>query len=104
MIVSAAALALAACSCGEPQLKTASVDRGLKAMTLEEKVHLVIGTGMAGFSGDNAAVGATKSIVPGAAGTTYPIERLGIPSIVLADGPAGLRIDPSRDSDENTYY
>ena len=89
VIVSAAALVFAACSCGEPQLKTASVDRVLKAMTLEEKVHLVIGTGMAGFSGDNAAVGATKSIVPGAAGTTYPIERLGIPSIVLADGPAG---------------
>ncbi|MBQ5486540.1 MAG: glycoside hydrolase family 3 protein, partial [Bacteroidales bacterium] len=104
VIVSAAALVLAACSCGEPQLKTASVDRVLKAMTLEEKVHLVIGTGMAGFSGDNAAVGATKSIVPGAAGTTYPIERLGIPSIVLADGPAGLRIDPTRDGDENTYY
>ena len=104
VIVSAAALVLAACSCGEPQLKTASVDRVLKAMTLEEKVHLVIGTGMAGFSGENAAVGATKSIVPGAAGTTYPIERLGIPSIVLADGPAGLRIDPTRDGDENTYY
>ena len=104
VIVSAAALVLAACSCGEPQLKTASVDRVLKAMTLEEKVHLVIGTGMAGFSGDNAAVGATKSIVPGAAGTTYPIERLGIPSIVLADGPAGLRIDPTREGDENTYY
>ena len=104
VIVSAAAMVLAACSCGEPQLKTASVDRVLKAMTLEEKVHLVIGTGMAGFSGDNAAVGATKSIVPGAAGTTYPIERLGIPSIVLADGPAGLRIDPTRDGDENTYY
>ena len=104
MILSAAALALAACSSGDPQLKTSSVDKVLKAMTLEEKVHLVIGTGMAGASGESAVVGATRNIVPGAAGTTYPIERLGIPGIVLADGPAGLRIDPIREGDDNTYY
>ncbi len=104
MILSAAALVLAGCTGGAPQLKTASVDKVLKAMTLEEKVHLVIGTGMADASGESAVIGATRNIVPGAAGTTYPIERLGIPSIVLADGPAGLRIDPVREGDENTYY
>ena len=104
VILSAAVLALAGCASGDPQLKTASVDKVLKALTLEEKVHLVIGTGMTGTDGESAAVGATKKIVPGAAGTTYPIERLGIPAIVLADGPAGLRIDPTREGDENTYY
>jgi Beta-glucosidase-related glycosidases len=103
ILLSAAALAIAGCK--PPQLGKASIDKVLKAMTLEEKVHFVIGTGMAGMDdGASATVGATQKIVPGAAGTTYPIERLGIPSIVLADGPAGLRIDPIREGDENTYY
>jgi len=104
VLLSAAALALAGCKSGDPQLGKASIDEVLKAMTLEEKVHFVIGTGMSGNDGASATVGATKKIVPGAAGTTYPIERLGIPGIVLADGPAGLRIDPTREGDENTYY
>ena len=73
-------------------------------MTLEEKAHLIIGTGMAGFSGDSAVIGETRKLVPGAAGTTYPIERLGIPAVVLADGPAGLRINPIREGDTATYY
>ena len=102
ILLSAAALAFVACQSGDPQLGKASVDQVLKAMTLEEKVHFVIGTGDGNLSA--AVVGATKDIVPGAAGTTYPIPRLGIPSIVLADGPAGLRIDPTREGDENTYY
>ena len=104
IMISAAALALAACQSGDPQLGKSSVDKVLKAMTLEEKVHLVIGMGMAGSDGSTATVGATEDIVPGAAGTTYPIPRLGIPSIVLADGPAGLRINPTRENDPNTYY
>ena len=104
ILISAAALALAGCQTGDPQLGKSSVDKVLKAMTLEEKVHLVIGMGMAGSDGSTATVGATEDIVPGAAGTTYPIPRLGIPSIVLADGPAGLRINPTRENDPNTYY
>ena len=73
-----------------PQLNANNIDEVVAAMTLEEKALLAIGTGMAGFS-DGATVGATEQIVPGAAGTTHAIERLGIPAIVLADGPAGLR-------------
>ena len=104
ILLSAAVMAFASCECGEPQLATSSVKKVLKAMTLEEKVHMVIGMGMAGNNGGGAVVGATEDIVPGAAGTTYPIPRLGIPSIVLADGPAGLRINPTRPGDDNTYY
>lgn len=99
-----AAAALCSCGTGAPQLGKASVDEVIGAMTLEEKAHLVVGTGMEGFSGDSAVIGETKKLVPGAAGTTYPIERLGIPAVVLADGPAGLRISPTREGDEATYY
>ena len=103
-LVAAAVIGGGAVVAAPPQLGKASVDKVVKAMTLEEKVHLLIGTGMAGFDGSEAVVGATRSLVPGAAGTTYPIPRLGIPAIVLADGPAGLRIDPTREGDEATYY
>ncbi len=103
-LVAAAVIGGGAAVAAPPQLGKASVDKVVKAMTLEEKVHLLIGTGMAGFDGSEAVVGATRSLVPGAAGTTYPIPRLGIPAIVLADGPAGLRIDPTREGDEATYY
>ena len=89
---------------GDPQLGKASIDKVIAAMTLEEKAHLVIGTGMEGFSGEAPVIGETRNLVPGAAGTTYPIPRLGIPSIVLADGPAGLRINPTREGDDQTYY
>ena len=88
-----------------PKLNPNNIDDVIAAMTTEEKVHLLIGTGMEGFNeGESAVIGETKNLVPGAAGTTYPIPRLGIPSIVLADGPAGLRINPTREGDENTYY
>ncbi|MDE5585012.1 MAG: glycoside hydrolase family 3 protein, partial [Muribaculaceae bacterium] len=105
-LIGLAVMATVIASCGSkaPQLSPDNIDEVIAAMTPEEKVKLVIGTGMKGFSGDSAVVGAVKGKVPGAAGTTYPIPRLGIPSIVLADGPAGLRIDPTRPDDSETYY
>ena len=83
-----------------PRLGVSPVRDVIQAMTLEEKVALVLGQGMAGMSGgmQGPVVGVdANSRVPGAAGTTFPIERLGIPSIVMADGPTGLRINPTRD-------
>jgi beta-glucosidase len=86
-------------------LKTNNIDDVIKAMTLDEKVSLLIGTGMDLGDVDAAPViGATDNIVPGAAGTTKAIERFGIPSVVLADGPAGLRINAMRTNDASTYY
>ena len=87
-----------------PQLGKDPIEKVVAAMTAEEKVSLLVGTGMPGFGGQSAVVGSTQNIVPGAAGTTFPIERLGIPAIVVADGPAGLRISPTREGNEATYY
>ena len=84
--------------------KAINQEEVMAKLSLEDKAHFVIGVGMAGFSGDDAVIGATKSLVPGAAGTTYPLDSLGIPAVVLADGPAGLRIDATREGDSATYY
>lgn len=73
-------------------------------MTDDEKANFLMGTGMPGFDGIKPVVGAIEGRVPGAAGGTYEIKRLGIPAIIVADGPAGLRIKPIRDNDKNTYY
>ena len=102
----AAAALMAGCAATDkaPVKNTINQEEVMSKMTLEDKAHFVIGTGMAGFSGDDAVIGATRNLVPGAAGTTYPLDSLGIPAIVLADGPAGLRIDATREGDSATYY
>jgi beta-glucosidase len=70
-------------------------------MTLEEKAQFVVGVGMhiPGMSATKS-----KAKVPGAAGQTFAIPRLGIPSIVLSDGPAGVRIEPFRNGDSSRSY
>jgi beta-glucosidase len=97
-----------------PKLGKDPVTKVIAAMTLEEKVAFVVGTGMRmpGMPGSankqddkkGPLVGDTKMLVDGSAGTTYPIPRLGIPAMVVADGPAGLRISPTRENDPGTYY
>lgn len=62
------------------------LSRSLKSLTLEEKARLVVGV-----PGNVPIVGHR---VTGAAGFTYGISRMKIPSLNLADGPVGVRIDP----------
>ena len=87
-----------------PQLNANNVDEVIKAMTLEEKAQLLVGGGNDGFVGSGAMLGHQKKFVPGAAGTTVAIPRLGIPTTVQCDGPAGVHIDAHRDGDSRNYY
>ena len=75
---------------GTLNLREDNIEEILNAMTIEEKVTLLVGS--------------SGSLVPGAAGYTREIERLGIPMTVLADGPAGLRIQPTREDTDQTFY
>ncbi len=107
---------LTACT---PKLGKSSIDSVVSKMTLDEKVRTVVGTftqvatpppvapgvnNRADYPGSGENTALSKNQVPGAAGDGYPVERLGIPAIVYADGPAGLRIDPRREGDQNTYF
>ena len=78
------------------------------AMTVDEKVRLLVGMGfhmdlpfLPLMDPEDARV---PEKVPGAAGRTHAIPRLGIPPLTLADGPAGLRIAPVREGDSGRAY
>ena len=102
ILLTFAALSLAISALAQPQLREDNVEEVLNAMTLQEKATLLVGGARAAMV--NGVTSGVSASVPGAAGNTRPIERLGIPSTVLADGPAGLRIQPTRQGDSNTYY
>jgi len=84
-----------------------SLKEVIAAMTVEEKVKLLVGMGM-DLNVPSLIDQEDKKVpekVPGAAGRTHAIPRLGIPSLTLSDGPAGVRIAQVRNGDSNkTYY
>lgn len=83
-----------------PQLNENNIPEVIAAMTVEEKCALIIGGRAKDFNG----IGFTNIGVEGAAGVINGIPRLGIPTVVLADGPAGLRISPTRKGETRTFY
>ncbi len=104
MAILSAATILASCASQETKFTKDNIDEVISKLSLEEKAMIVIGSGMKGGNHDMAVVGLTDDIIPGAAGTTHPIGSFSIPSMVLADGPAGLRISPIRENQTDSFY
>jgi beta-glucosidase len=79
-----------------PQLGINPLQEVVNAMTLEEKIDLVVGEGMylpgLPIPGSPENPSEAQKRVLGASGTTRAIPRLGIPSIIICDGPAGVHI------------
>ncbi|SJL82542.1 beta-glucosidase [Vibrio palustris] len=81
-------------------------------MTPYEQVSILVGPGFApgpeGFSVNYSALNNLKSDVPGTVGYINGVHNtesgLDIGAVKLADGAAGVRIEPTRAGDNNTYY
>ncbi len=78
-----------------PQLGKNPIPDVVAAMTLEEKVSILVGPGMnmpgmnmPGMGG--GTISETQKRVPGAAGVINGVPRLGIPAVVVCDGPSGV--------------
>ena len=108
-------LAAAACSqqptttqqpatAGDPQLGLNTIQEVIDAMTLDEKLDIVVGSTGKQQGNLMEVIGNAGGLVPGAAGEINAVERLGIPPVVVADGPAGLRINPQREGTDQTFY
>lgn len=90
----------AALAVSGPVLRPDNIPEIVSLLTLEEKAAILVGCGSSAFDG----IGRNDIGVKGSAGATHAIPRLGIPSIVFADGPAGLRIDPTRPGTDKSFY
>ena len=87
-----------------PKFGVDPLDKVISAMTLDEKLDVLIGSSGNQSTDANATIGNASELVPGAAGQLNGVPRLGIPSTGVADGPAGLRIQPKRQGTDKTFY
>ena len=79
--------------CRRPRERSAgTVNPGVKKLKNEELAYLNIGA-FSGHLGALSMIGNAGKTVAGAAGeTTDRLKKKGLPSLVMADGPAGLRL------------
>ena len=82
-----------------PKLGKSSIDEVISAMTLEEKAGLLVGD----HEFEKYKSGQVSDKVPGIAGTTMPISRLGITATYETDGPAGINLETEREGDAAKY-
>ena len=69
----------------QPKLSQDNIPEIVSALSTEQKACLVVGfnSGCEGYDPG----------IPGTGGITYPIPQFGIPSIVMMDGPVGVRLE-----------
>ncbi len=74
----------------------ATLEELVAQLTVEEMADLCVGTERIDRENDKSIVGVASAVVPGAAGDTTSSlqENRGIANLILADGPAGLRLYP----------
>ena len=92
-----ALLCLAPAGTKAQQLKLTpnNIDEIVKALTVDEKIHMIVGCGN-GWGDPDVKF-------PGIAGWTYEVPRLGITEAHLADGPHGVNMNQYRDFDSFDY-
>lgn len=80
----------------------AALDELVSQLTVEEMANLCVGTARGGFGG-TVVIGSASALCPGAAGDTTSdmIESRNIRNMVLADGPAGLRLSKTFKADKD---
>ena len=96
----------------QTKLSRDNVDAVIASMTLEEKAALLVGANQGVLYGGSAEsadykIPSTASIYRnrmGVGGSTYGFPHLGITNIVMADGPAGLRLSVKHDGEEGDFY
>ena len=96
----------------QPRLAPDNVDAVIAAMTLEEKATLLVGANQGVLYGGSAetipyelpATAVMYDNRMGVGGSTYAFPHLGITPIVMADGPAGLRLSVQHKGQEGEFY
>lgn len=78
-------LLMATSLAAQPKLNEKNIPEVVKAMSPREKALLVVGF-------NNACEGYSPGL-PGTAGLTHPFPQYGIPSVVMMDGPVGVRLE-----------
>ncbi len=81
---------------------TAGLEELAGQLTVREMAELCVGTARGGLGG-GSVVGAASALCPGAAGdtTSLMLEDRNIRNMILADGPAGLRLSTSFKTDRD---
>lgn len=100
-----AALCAPSADAKAPKFNGKNFDEVIKAMTPEEKADLIVGARI--YRGDSTAAPhllAPFTEVPGAASYINAVPRLGIPFIVLSDGPAGCGLMHEEDDPGDAYF